>query len=608
MEEKNFTPEAELQNMESSEKETIEETIVANNNSEASIDYSEYSRAQMVEHLSKLVSEKSPLEIKNEIERIKSAFYLKLTREIVEQKAAFIEANTVEGEETPEFKPERDQLEIELKAELARFRKLKNEIYEKQEQERQQNLTIKEGLIEELKQLIETEESLEKTFEAFRNIQERWRATGHVPIANNNDLWQTYHLHVEHFYDYININKELRDLDFKKNLEVKTQLCDKAEALNEKKSVIDAFKELQTLHQNWKEIGPVDREFREPLWERFKAATTIINKRHQDHFAQLKEKEVENLKKKEELCDKAEAIANMNSDKAKEWNDKVVTIQDLQAEWRTIGPVPKKNNADIYRRFRKACDDFFNNKRNFYKSHKDEQSQNLDLKRVLLKKAIEIKDSEDWKETTDALITLQKEWKEIGPVPRNQSNKIWNEFRGACDVFFDRKKNHFGDNEESQKENLTKKEALIEEIKTFAPTESAQDDIKSLLKFKDEWMKIGHVPIKAKNKINNDYRHELNAQFDKLNLNRDEREMEKFRSKLEDINDNDGDKLYAERKRLSMKLKEMETEISTWENNLGFLAKSKNSEGLLKEYQNRIEKAKVQKLLVIKKIRLIDTI
>lgn len=569
-------------------------------------DYTAVDRKELLAHLSRLTNDFSPLEIKNEVELIKSIFYQKLSKEVAELKVRFLEANTAEGDEEPVFEAPVDETEVALKAVLAKYRKTKSELHNKIEKEREENLKLKLGLIEELKQLVTKEESIGKTFEAFHSIQERWRAVGSVPATQNNDLWQNYHLHIEHFYDYIKINKDLRDLDFKKNLETKQSLCEKAEALEGKKSAIEAFKNLQSLHQQWKETGPVEKELRDELWEKFKKATTIINKRHQDHFNEQKEIQFENLKKKEALCEKVEAIANNQSTKAKEWNDNVKKVQELQEEWRTVGIVPKKENTAIYKQFRKGCDLFFNNKRSFYKQQKDEQDNNLDKKKALLETAISLKMSEAWKDTSEELIRLQKEWKSIGPVPRKYSETIWEQFREACDTFFLKKKEFHSGNDDKQKENYEIKTALIEKIKVFEASESPQDDVKRLLAFKDEWLKIGHVPFKKKNEINSEYHNELNAQFDKLNLKKEDRELEKFRSKIEDINDKSGDKMYAERKKLAIRLKDLESEIGTWENNIGFLSKSKTTEALVKEYTKRIDKAKEQTLLLKKKIRMID--
>lgn len=598
--------EQDLQQEELTQENVSVETPKVNKKEIPEFDYTAATRQELLAHLDALTSEFTPLEIKNEVELVKSVFYQKLSKEVAEMKARFLEANTVEGEEEPVFETPVDEVEVALKAALAKYRKAKSDLHNKIEKEREENLATKLALIEDLKQLVTKEESIGKTFEAFHAIQEQWRATGSVPATQNNDLWQNYHLHIEHFYDYIKINKDLRDLDFKRNLESKQSLCEKAEALNEKKSAIEAFKSLQSLHQQWKEIGPVEKELRDELWDRFKKATTVINKRHQDHFNEQKEMQLENLKKKEVLCEKVEAIANNQTTKAKEWNDNVKVVQGLQEEWRTVGIVPKKDNAPIYKRFRKGCDLFFNNKRSFYKLQKDEQELNLDKKKVLLEKAISLKNNDSWKETSEELINLQKQWKAIGPVPRKYSEVIWKQFREACDTFFLKKKDFYGGNDDKQKANYDLKVALIEKIKTFEASDSPQDDVKKLLAFKDEWMAIGHVPFKKKNEINGDYHKELNAQFDKLNLKKEDREMEKFRSKIEDINDKSGDKMYAERKKLSLKLKELESEIGTWENNLGFLSKSKTTESLVKEYTKRIDKAKAQTLLLKKKIRMID--
>ncbi len=596
-EERNLQQEELLQEQE----QVVNEIVMEENKIER--DYSSVSRDELFKQLSALVDSDRPLDFKSEIETLKSVFYLKLSKEHAEQKEAFI-AN---GGSEEDFKISADDVETKFKTKLIQFRDFKNEVYKKIENEREENLKQKEELIEELKQLVEKEESLKDTFETFSSIQEKWRTIGAVPAAKNDDVWQRYHLHVEHFYDYIKINRELRDLDFKRNLECKELLCEKTEALAAMNSPIDAFKILQVYHQEWRETGPVSKDLREPLWLRFKAATTEINKRHQDYFTERKEQEMENLAKKEALCEKAEALASLENPSAKEWNDNVNAIQALQEEWQKIGHTLKKENGLVYRRFRKACDLFFKNKRDFYKQHKDDLSENLERKKELIRRANELKDSDDWKAATDELVNLQKEWKTIGAVHRKYSEKIWNQFREVCDIFFERKKTFFGDNDAQQEENLKLKNELIEKIKAFVPSESSEDDVKNLLDFKAQWNAIGHVPIKAKNNINNEYHNELNAQFDKLNLKREDREIEKFRSKLGEINDNSGDKVYAERKKLVLRLKELESEISTLDNNIGFLSKSKSSEGFIKEYTLRLDKAKKQKEVLSKKIRMIDT-
>ncbi len=568
------------------------------------LNYSEATRKALIERLALLISTQSPLNIKSEIDTIKSVFYLKLAKEVAELKTKFLADKEMKEED---FKAPKDELESILKSELAKYKQLKNNAYTQQEKEREENLKKKEALIEELKELIEKEESIKETFDAFHAIQDKWHSVGSVPATANNDLWQNYYLQVEHFYDYIKINKDLRDLDFRRNQEKKESLCEKAEKLAEYSSPVEAFKILQVYHQEWKETGPVSKELREPLWERFKTATSAVNKRHQDHFLELKEKQIENLKKKEALCEKVEAIANADNDKIKDWNKNTKLIQEIQEEWRTIGIVPKQDNGPIYHRFRKGCDLFFKNKRLFFKEQQGEQNENLEKKKELLEKAIALKESEDWNGTTDTLIGIQKEWKKIGPVPRKHSEQIWQQFREACDTFFERKKNFLGSSNEQQEENLATKQALIEKIKVFTSSDNPQEDVKQLLAFKEEWLNIGHVPIKDKNKINSEYHNELNAQFDKLNLKKEDREMEKFRSKLDDITDSD-DRLYSERRKLSQQLKDLESEIGTFENNIGFLSNSKSSEKLVKEYSTRIEKAKAQCLLLKKKIRMIDSI
>ena len=403
------------------------------------------------------------------------------------------------------------------------------------EVDREKNLQIKLQLIEELKELVQKEEALNKTFQEFKDIQERWRNTGLVPQNRVNDLLETYHHHVENFYNYIKINKELRDLDLKRNLDAKINLCEEAEKLVENKDINDAFKQLQLLHTRWKEIGPIPKEQQEPVWERFKAATSKINDSYHKFFESLKQEQEDNLKVKEEICGKAAAIAAAEYQGIKEWNAAAQNIIELQEEWKHSGTVPQKERNRVFKTFRASCDTFFNRKREFYKQMLEEQEKNLELKTKLCEKVEAIKDSTDWKITTDKIISYQKEWKKIGPAPRKYSNKIWFRFRAACDEFFNNKNAHFKSIDSEQEKNLEAKKALIEEVKQFQLVDDNEENIKKLKEFQARWNDIGFVPIKEKEAVQEEFRKIINTYFDKLNLDEFDKNLEKYRAKINSL-------------------------------------------------------------------------
>ena len=372
------------------------------------------------------------------------------------------------------------------------------------EKEKEENYVKKLQIIEELRALLEKAEDVNHTFPEFRELQNRWRTIDMVPQAKAKDLWDTYQHYVEKFYDYIKINNEFRDMDFKKNLEAKTSLCERAEALVDEPNVVGAFKELQKLHDEWKEIGPVAKEFRESIWERFKGVTSVINKRHQAHFEQLKEEQKKNLDAKVQLCEKAEEIAAAVPQESGDWNALSKQMENLQAQWKNVGFAAKKENQKIYDRFREACDKFYNSKREYYANFKNVMQDNLKLKEQLCEKAEALMESEDWKKATDQLIQLQKQWKEIGPVARKQSDAVWKRFRAACDHFFDNKSKHFDKVDEQYSGNLALKLALIEEVKAYKVGDTREDDINAMREFQNRWNAIGYVPFKEKEKVQKD--------------------------------------------------------------------------------------------------------
>jgi len=436
------------------------------------VDYSTYSEEELINELKNLVEAEDLIAIANKVESIKINFYKKLKTKQSEQKANFIENGGFEEE----FKPEVDSFEQELKALFQQYKQKRAELNKDIEADKEANLKKKLEIIEEIKTLVNRKESINKTFLEFKELQQKWREIGVVPQANMKDLWENYHHHVENFYDYIKINKELRDLDLKKNLEEKINLCEKAEALILEPSVLKSFNNLQKYHDLWREIGPVPRDKKEELWERFKAATTQINKKHQDFFENRKSSQKKNLDAKTALCEKVEEILASNIDSHKDWEEKSKELVELQKYWRTIGFAPKKENTTVYERFRKACDSFFDQKREFYTKNKEEQTNNLQLKIDLCVQAEALKESTDWKKTTEEFINIQKKWKEIGPVPRKQSDIIWKRFRAACDAFFKQKSEFFSSKDSEQAENLKQKNELIDAVVNFVSEGNDEKD------------------------------------------------------------------------------------------------------------------------------------
>ncbi len=567
------------------------------------VDHIMLTKEELVKRLRYVLKDFPVENIKEEVEAIKSAFYKKHTAEIEDIKRKFIES----GELEENFAAPVDSNEIDLKAYLKEFKERRAEFNKRLEEEKANNLQAKLDVIEGIKELINGQESLNETFQHFREFQERWRNIGVIPQNRVHDLWETYNHTIENFYSYIKINKELRDLDLKKNMEAKVDLCEKAEKLLLEPTIVKAFKTLQKYHEQWREIGPVPREHKEDLWARFKEATSKINKRHQEYFEGLKDQLQKNLEAKTELCEKAEVLSALELHSPKEWEAKSKELIELQTIWKTIGFAPKKDNNKIYDRFRTACDTFFNNKRQFFKSYKSEQSQNLQLKTDLCVQAESMKDSTDWKRTTDEFIKIQKKWKEIGPVPRKQSDAIWKRFRTACDHFFNQKNAFFNKKDESQEENLKQKEALIEEVKAFTPSEDAEENFKKLQDFQHRWNEIGHVPLKEKDRVNQEFRLHINKYFDNLNLNEFEKNVEKFRNKIESYKtEHADDRLTMERNKIINKLKQIEADITVWENNIGFFAKSKKSEALVRDFKHKIETGRRNIKLLNKKLDMLE--
>lgn len=568
-------------------------------------DYSSYNKINLINTLRKIIGEGEVEVIKPHADAIKACFYKIRNNEIAEQKAAFV----AEGNEEELFVPESDPFEQELKDLFREYKNLRYESNKKLEAVKEENYHKKSEIIEEIKTLVNSDNSLNNTFQLFNELQAKFKAIGQVPQSKVKDLWENYHYQVERFYDFVKIDRELRDLDLKRNLDQKVILCAKAEELSTgSEEPMVTFKELQKLHEAWREIGPVPRDHKQELWERFKTATSVINKRYQQHFEQERLAQKEQLLKKVELCEKAEELSTFVSDNPREWNEVTEKVILLQEEWKKTGFGPRKENSKIWERFRAANDTFFQNKRNFWNKSKEHLLQNYALKVDICEQAEKLKDSEEWKATTDKLITLQKKWKEIGPVPRKQSELIWKRFRTACDEFFNKKQAHFSGISGDQDENLKAKKSLVTEIEEFKPTGIAQDDLLALKKFQDRWSEIGHVPFKKKEELQNRYHEAIDNQFGKIKMDDQDMNLIKFKSKIEHLASipRGWSKINTERDRYAIRLRQLESDINTLTNNVGFFGSSEGAQSLIKGVNDQIEKLRAQIDQIKSKMKIID--
>ena len=572
--------------------------------SDVEFDYSTLTREDLVNRLETLLENQSAHVIRNDVDHIKINFYKKNKAEIEQKRKKFVE----DGGNIEDFQVQTDTLEEKIKELFKRFRNQKAEYNRNIESEKQTNLKRKYEVIEKIKELINSKESINKTFHEFRDLQHEWRTLGLVPQQNLKDLWDTYNHHVEKFYDYIKINKELRDLDLKKNLELKIQLCEKAEELLLEPSVINAFKTLQKYHEQWRESGPIPVELRSEIWERFKEATAKINRKHQEHFEGLKKDQKLNLEQKSLLCEQVEEISNLVLQSHKQWDDKSKKIVEIQKIWKTIGFAPKKDNNKIYERFRSACDSFFTNKREFYALNKENQLNNLQLKTDLCVQAEALQESTEWKKSTEDLILLQKKWKEIGPIPKKQSDAVWRRFRAACDHFFNKKSDHYKNIDQTYSQNLEAKNNLLEEVNSFVLTDNIEENFKIINEFQRKWSEIGFVPFKEKDNLQEKFRQAINKHFDNLDINDGKRNLLKFKNKLNNIREKPKAdvKMYQERERFMNRLQQLKNDIVLWENNIGFFTSSKNAQSMIEEVQNRIDNAKETMKLLEQKIEMID--
>ncbi len=568
-------------------------------------DYLKYERPELLTKLNQLINEHPVETIVYAVEEIKSAFYKKYRNDYQAAREKFVAQDG-----NPEaFKFADEHQETTFKELYSQFRYKKAEYNQKLNAEKEDNLKKKLEIIEEVKALVNKEEAINKTFQEFRDLQQRWKDVGAVPQTELKNLWESYNHVVEQFYDYIKINKELRDLDLKENLKAKTELCEKAEALILQDSVVKAFHSLQDLHDKWRETGPVPNEQKEEIWDRFKAATSIINKKHQEFFEKQKAQQVQNLAQKTALCERIEELINSEMAKPKDWEEKSDDIMKIQEMWRTIGYAPKKENSKIYQRFKNDCDLFFAKKREFYKGIKADQKNNLQQKIELCEKAEALKDSTDWKKATDEFIKLQKLWKEVGQTPHKQSELIWKRFREACDTFFNAKNAHFSSVDESYEANLIKKQELIEKVKNFEKSDDNKENLHQLMEIQKEWSNVGFVPLDKKDAIQKEFRDAINAQFEAMKLKASEREKANFKSKIESWTGSQSkNKIYSERNKIILKMRELENEISLYENNMGFFSKSSNSESLIKDINRKIENAKNRLSELHDKLVMLDNI
>ena len=561
-------------------------------------EFSGKTKEELLDYFAAQLEERPIPTLRRTVEGVKVAFYRIRRAEVEQARRQHLEAGGTEEN----FVVPTDEAENRLKELFKEYRQRRDDYIANLDAEKEANLKIKLQIIEELKELISSDETLNHTFTKFRELQTRWKETGLVPQSHVKDLWENYNLHVEHFYSFIKINKELRDLDLKKNYEQKVALCEQAEALVMEHSVVEAFHKLQKLHDEWRETGPVPMEHKESLWERFKSASSRINKQHQEHFEQLKAEQVKNLELKTELCAVVEELAAQPFTSRKEWNKASERLLEIQKTWKTIGFAPKKDNNRIYERFRTACDKFFELKRGFYVDVKSEMEQNLQHKVELCEQAESLQMSEDWKKTTDELIALQARWKEIGAVSRRHSDQVWKRFRTACDKFFERKAAHFSSVDDEHAANLAKKLALLEEMAAADVKTGGYEVIRD---FQRRWGEIGFVPIKQKDQIQKRYKQAVDKLFETLRGSERDRQMGRFKERLSNMKGGER-RMQSEREKLYNKVRQLEQEIALLENNIGFFSKSKNAETLVADVKQNIEKAKMQMQDAIEKIRLID--
>ena len=599
--EKNIQEELSQLDSQQQTEEEEEESNEEETEEEVTENYMTFEREQLLANLEELVKQEMA-SVRNKISLIKVAFYSKTNELKKEAFEKFIE----EGGNKIDFQPNPDNLEVAFKKALDSYREKRRKILEEQEALQQSNLKKKLEILEELKSLINSEETLKKTYDEFHVLQDKWKEIGQVPRTEVNNLWQNYHFLIEKFFDKVKINKELKMLDLKKNLESKMELCEKAEELLVETSINKSFKTLQELREKWREVGPVPSDKNEEIWERFRTATDQIESRRREYYEQLREEQEQNLLAKTALIEKAEEIVSKEFTSIKEWNDVTEEMNDLLKLWKTIGNIPKAQSEAVWSRFKSALDTFFASKNECFQKLKDEQTNNYNLKIELCVQAESIAKRDDWKRATEELLKLQKEWKEIGSVPRKLSDKIWLRFRSACDEFFTKKADFFSNIKEIEGENLAKKEALIAKVKEFAFGDDKNENLNTIKEFQREWMEIGYVPIKEKERLQTEFRSAINKLFDDLKISQKEAKEHVFRSRINNLKPEDVERFASkEKKDILDKIQKLKEDISLWDNNLGFLANSKQADILKKEFDKKIQSARQQIALLEAQLKIL---
>ena len=601
--------EEDMREINDAEKEDIilllhEDTGHEHDDPYANINFDELNKQELVEIIEDVVQEKDISLIKAQVAKINAAFYKKNKEEIEDEREKFI----ADGGKKEEFSHSTDPLENRFAQALSIYRHNKARFSQDLEKQKQVNLKLKQDLLEELKDLVGSEETLKKTYDEFKIIQDKWKEIGMVPASELRNLWQSYHFLVEKFFDKVRINRELRDLDLKKNLEAKIELCEKAEELLVEKSILKSFKMLQHYHDKWREIGPVPTDVKEDIWERFKGITEKINQRRKEYYKEVQVQQQANYEAKIALCEKAKELLDQPVDTLKGWQSSTDKINELFKLWKTIGRAPKAKNDEIWATFKGYLDSFFNAKREYLNELKDQQLNNYNLKLELITKAESFKDSTDWNHATRELISLQKEWKKIGPVPRKYSDKIWKKFRAICDEFFNRKAEHFKSVHDVEEDNLKKKNDLIKEIAGFKVSKVKETNLSALKDFQKRWIEIGFVPFKEKDKVQNSYRKVIDELISKMDVKKTELSSKDFEDKVEMMKTapDAGKKLSKERAFISGRIRKMQEDLAVWENNIGFFASSKQSDKLKKEFEQKIQKAKDEIEAMKAKLRMLQ--
>ena len=540
---------------------------------------------------------------KQELDSLKQSFYKFHNAELEAAKKQFID----NGGSEEDYAPQSDAIEEEFKNVMAIIKEKRSAQMAELDRQKEENLQIKLSIIEELKELVESPDDANKSYTEFKKLQQQWNETKLIPQAKVNELWKSYQLYVEKFYDILKLNNEFREYDFKKNLEIKNRLCEAAEKLADEEDVISAFHQLQKLHQEFRDTGPVAKELRDEVWNRFKAASTVVNRRHQQHFEALKEAEQHNLDQKTVICEIVESIEYDELKTFSAWENKTQEVIALQTKWKTIGFAPQKMNVKIFERFRHACDDFFKKKGEFFKTLKEGMNENLEKKKALCEKAESLKESTDWKATADTLTKLQKEWKTIGPVPKKHSDTIWKRFISACDYFFEQKNKATSSQRSVELENMEKKKEIITRLNAIDETIDTEEASKQVRELMKEWGTIGHVPFKEKDKLYKQYHSLVDQLFERFNISASNRKLSNFKSNISNIQSGGSQTLYREREKLVRAYENMKSELQTYENNLGFLTSaSKKGNSLLTELNRKVEKLKADLELVLQKIKVID--